>query len=43
MEKRKPHYDLEEVKSAVANPRINPFTASARREGAALGLTPQEM
>ncbi|MFH1117945.1 MAG: type II toxin-antitoxin system MqsR family toxin [Pseudomonadota bacterium] len=43
MEKRKPHYDLDEVKAVVADPKINPFTANARREGTALGLRPQEM
>jgi motility quorum-sensing regulator / GCU-specific mRNA interferase toxin len=43
MEKRKPHYDLAEVKAVVADPRSNPFTATARRGGSFLGLTPQEM
>ena len=43
MEKRKPHYNLEEVKTVVRDPNFYPFTASARRGGIALGLTPQEM
>jgi motility quorum-sensing regulator / GCU-specific mRNA interferase toxin len=43
MEKRTRHYNLEDVKAVVADPGIYPFTASARRGGAALGLTPQQM
>jgi motility quorum-sensing regulator / GCU-specific mRNA interferase toxin len=43
MEKRRPHYDLDEVKALVADPFIQPFTATARREGTALGLKPQDM
>ena len=43
MEKRKPHYNLEEVKAVVRDPNFYPFTASARRGGNALGLKPQEM
>jgi len=43
MEKRKAHYDLEDIKAVVRDPTIFPFTARARREGSALGLEPQEM
>lgn len=43
MKKRKPHYDLEEIKKVVADPNISPFTKRARRDGSELGLTPQEM
>ena len=43
MEKRKPHYELAEVKIVVSDPNSHPFTASARAGGVALGLTPQEM
>lgn len=43
IEKRKPHYNLEEVKAVVRDPNFYPFTASARRGGNALGLKPQEM
>jgi motility quorum-sensing regulator/GCU-specific mRNA interferase toxin len=43
MEKRKPHYELAEVKKVVSDPNSHPFTASARAGGVALGLTPQEM
>jgi len=43
MEKRKAHYNLEDVKAVVRDPTIYPFTASARRGGSAMGLTPQEM
>jgi motility quorum-sensing regulator/GCU-specific mRNA interferase toxin len=43
MEKRKPHYSLKEVKTVVSDPNSHPFTASARKGGIDLGLTPQEM
>ena len=43
MEKRKPHYNLAEIKAVVRDPNFNPFTVSARRGGIALGLTPREM
>lgn len=43
MEKRKAHYNLEDIKVVVRDPTIFPFTASARRGAYALGLEPQEM
>jgi len=43
VEKRKPHYRLSEVQLFVANPASQPFTATALRNGLALGLTEPEM
>ena len=43
MEKRKPHYNLKEIKRVIRDPNSHPFTASARHGGMELGLTPQEM
>lgn len=38
MEKRKPHYELEEVKSVVRRFGINAFTVTARNGAALMGL-----
>lgn len=43
MEKRTPHYPLEEVKEYVAMKGVNAFTLTARRNGFALGLTQAEL
>jgi motility quorum-sensing regulator/GCU-specific mRNA interferase toxin len=43
MEKRTPHYHLDEVKEYVAMKGINAFTITARRNGFALGLTQAEL
>ena len=43
MEKRKPHYNLKEIKRVIRDPNSHPFTASARHGGIELGLTPHEM
>ena len=42
MEKRKPHYNLKEVKTVVSDPNSHPFTAIARSGGTALGLSPSD-
>ena len=43
MEKRRPHYKLADVQQVVADLEARPFTATALREGLALGLTEPEM
>jgi len=43
MEKRSPHYHLEEVQRVVADPESRPFTVTALRGGLELGLTETEM
>lgn len=43
MEKRKPHYDLAEIKAIVAVPTNRPFTATALRGGLELGLSEPDM
>lgn len=43
MEKRKPHYDLREVKKMVADPMCQSFTYTAIQDGAKLNLTPEDM
>jgi motility quorum-sensing regulator / GCU-specific mRNA interferase toxin len=43
MEKRSPHYRLEEVQRMVADQESRPFTVTALRGGLALGLTESEM
>lgn len=43
MEKRRPHYDLAEIKAAVARLRGAAFTRTALIGGQAMGLTRTEM
>ncbi len=43
MEKRSPHYHVEEVQRVVADPESRPFTMTALRGGLELGLTEPEM
>ena len=43
MEKRRRHYNLEEVKAVVADPKSEPFTLTAILNGAKLHLTPEQM
>lgn len=43
MEKRSPHYHLEDVQRVVADPGSRPFTVTALRGGLELGLTEAEM
>lgn len=43
MEKRTPHYHLDEVQAIVADESSRPFTVTALRGGLSLGLTEVEM
>ncbi len=43
VEKRKPHYNLEQVKAVVADPSSRPFTIRASDEGLAMGLSDKQM
>lgn len=43
MEKKRPHYALEEVKAYVQNKGISAFTMTARRNAFGMGMTQTEM
>jgi motility quorum-sensing regulator/GCU-specific mRNA interferase toxin len=43
MEKRRPHYKLQEIKAVVAREGMDVFTFSARQGAAAMGLTDEEV
>lgn len=43
MGKRKPHYDLKDIKVMIMDMSRDPFTATAKQGGAEMGLSPMEM
>jgi motility quorum-sensing regulator/GCU-specific mRNA interferase toxin len=43
MEKRTPHYSLAIMQARIATDGIAAFTATAARDGWAMGLTPEDM